>query len=71
MRFTLKNQRSLQCIDYQNVRKNGIFRLSKSGNIQKQVIDLIDPCFFDPVAKVFGTVITGSDEWIYHIHNVL
>jgi len=40
-------------------------------NIQKQVINLIDPCFFDPVAKVFGTVITGSDEWIYHIHNVL
>ena len=32
---------------------------------------MIDPCFFDPVAKVFGTVITGSDEWIYHIHNVL
>ena len=32
MRFTLKNPRSLQYIDYQNVRKNGIFRLSKSGN---------------------------------------
>ena len=31
MRFTLKNQRFLQYIDYQNVRKNGIFRLSKSG----------------------------------------
>lgn len=40
-------------------------------DIQKQVEDLIDPCFFDPVAKVFGTVITDSDEWIYHIHNVL
>ena len=52
-------------------KKNGIFRLSKSGNIKKQVINLIDPCFFGPVAKVFGTVITGSDEWIYHIHNVL
>ena len=34
MRFTLKNPRSLQYIDYQNVRKNGIFRLSKSGNLQ-------------------------------------
>ena len=31
MQFTLKNQRFLQYIDYQNVRKNGIFRLSKSG----------------------------------------
>ena len=31
MRFTLKNLRFLQYIDYQNVRKNGIFRLSKSG----------------------------------------
>ena len=38
MRFTLKNPRFLQYIDYQNVRKNGIFRLSKSGTLTETFV---------------------------------
>ncbi len=38
MRFTLKNLRFLQYIDYQNVRKNGIFRLSKSGTLTETFV---------------------------------